>query len=99
MSEKNITYVGLKISELQRTDGMVSDQALQAIYRSVVVTKLLFASSACWLLQQPISDESTPSSDGVRGVVSTRQICRCRPTIEQCVATDEKLFKDSLLSR
>jgi len=62
---------------LLRTQGM-SDQTLQAIYRSVIVAKLLYMRRALGGAspQQPTSNESTPSSDGVRSVVSALQICR-----------------------
>lgn len=78
-----------------RTHGM-SDQALQSIYRSVIVAKLMYASSA-WF-------GFTTATDQQRVDAFFRRSKRCGfcPTDlpsfkDQCVAADDKLFKNILL--
>ena len=75
----------------------MSDQTLQAIYRSVVVAKILYASSAWWGF--------TTATDQQRIDAFFGQSKRCGfcpsdlPAFdEQCVAADDKLLKDILLN-
>jgi hypothetical protein len=78
-----------------RTHGM-SDQTLQAIYRSVVVAKLLYASSAWWGFTSATDQQRIDAFFG-----RSKRCGFCPPDLpsfnEQCIAADEKLFKAILL--